>query len=701
MTQQAAFFPLTGGMDLVTPAVALPPGRVIAALNYEPVASGYRRLRGFERFSGRTAPSSISDYYLINFTGGDNDVLSIAANTIIGLNAATSTTWAAVAASAAIITSGNPALGTAAGYIPVAFYHDSALASHSSGFLNISFSATVFGSLDGVPQLTGNPNATLLSAARGGLRDVIFSPGTAGNSGAVRGIFGVNGEVVAIRDSVSDPTKADMYRSTTDGWVAVNVGYIYTFNSGGTAEPLPGDFLVRGAFAATIKSVTLTSGSWAAGDAAGTIAVTNNTLTNGNGDLQRGFATIQINVLTVTGGPTQTKLPAGGTYQFISHNFYGASNLTRIYGASGVGKAIEYDPVGQQVVEIATGMAVDRPTKIAEHHGSLFLSFAGGSLQFSVVGNPLAFDAVIGAGEIGVGSEITNLLQVPNALAILAENSISILYGNDSSDYQLEMLTQEAGALPFTAQRLGQGLYMDNRGLRSLSTSQAFGNFSIGAISRLIAPLLEDKRRDSIEPSASLISRTADQYWLFFEDGTGIIAYMGAKQPAILPFNLGIVVTCCCSIEDDGVERIFLGTSTGYVMELNRGTSFDGAAIEHYLRLPFNHFGSPQQLKRFHKVIIDLEASGTTTLSVSAEINYGSEPGIDAQTLSVSTGGGAIDGLGSNELYYASQIETQAEAYLDGVAKDISLKIGGSTTTEEPHILTGITFHVSPRGLRR
>jgi hypothetical protein len=35
------------------------------------------------------------------------------------------------------------------------------------------------------------------------------------------------------------------------------------------------------------------------------------------------------------------------------------------------------------------------------------------------------------------------------------------------------------------------------------------------------------------------------------------------------------------------------------------------------------------------------------------------------------------------------------------VARNISLKIGGPTADEEPHILTGITFHVSPRGLQR
>ena len=242
---------------------------------------------------------------------------------------------------------------------------------------------------------------------------------------------------------------------------------------------------------------------------------------------------------------------------------------------------------------------------------------------------------------------------------------------------------------------------MDNRGLRGLEASQAYGNFAMGTISRLVAPLLEDYRRDGIRPVASLVCRTADQYWLFFDNGTGLIVHMGGKETQILPVDLGRAVSCAASVEVGGEERLFFGCDDGYVYELNKGTSFDGAPIEHYLRLPFNHFGSPSQRKRIHKIAIDLEAVGTTSLSVSADLDYGASPGIETQELVVTTGGGAIDSLGSNELYFASQIETTAEAWIDGVARNISLKIGGLTATEEPHILTGITFHVSPRGLQR
>lgn len=56
--QQSSTFLLQGGLDLATPPVAAKAGQVIAAVNYEPDVEGYRRLVGYERFDGRTSPSS-------------------------------------------------------------------------------------------------------------------------------------------------------------------------------------------------------------------------------------------------------------------------------------------------------------------------------------------------------------------------------------------------------------------------------------------------------------------------------------------------------------------------------------------------------------------------------------------------------------------------------------------------------------------
>lgn len=708
MVQQSIFHPLGGGMDLVTPAVALPPGRVVASLNYEPVASGYRRLRGYERFDGRPSPS-IPNYWKVPFRLGtsiDQPGPFVPGDTVYR---GASPIRARVVD--VVVASGDWAGGDASGYLvvidlrrPQNWLAEGDL--YRNGLSVFTAPAKADGPIELNPDFGEVANAQYRIAARDWLIGQIQPvPG----SGPIRGLWTFGDAIYAVRDT-ADGTKAALYRAlwsrVTFGWLMADIGWRVDFESGGPEQLIEGRSFV-GQISGTFGHVgrlVLESGSWAGGDAAGYILgwSPGGFQPGEPADMTLAYSTdvVAADVMTIAAAAPLT-LPAGGRYSFVTHNFHGAADLARVYGVSGEGPAFEFDPATLIFHPIATGAADDRPRHLAVHRQSLFLAMPGGSLQFSQVGEPTGFDGALGAGEIAVGSEINALVSLPNALGILCEDNIAILYGSDSSDYQLDILIREAGAFEHSAQKIGRLVYMDNRGLRGLDASQAYGNFAMGTVSRVVAPLLEDYRRDGVRPAASFVCRTADQYWLFFDNGTGIIAYMGGEQPQILPVDLGRAVSCAASVEVDGGERLFFGSDNGFVYELNKGTSFDGQPIEHYLRLPFNHFGSPQQRKRIHQVVVDLEAAGPATLSVSADLDYGASAGIETQQLVVTTGGGAIDSLGSNELYFASQIETRAIAHLDGVARNISLKIGGLTADEEPHILTGITFHVSPRGLQR
>lgn len=62
MTVKTEIFALQGGLNLVSPALSIPPGMAILAQNYEAdLSGGYRRVDGYERFDGRTAPSAGAD----------------------------------------------------------------------------------------------------------------------------------------------------------------------------------------------------------------------------------------------------------------------------------------------------------------------------------------------------------------------------------------------------------------------------------------------------------------------------------------------------------------------------------------------------------------------------------------------------------------------------------------------------------------
>jgi hypothetical protein len=56
---QTKYYPFNGGIDVVTPALSVDPGFALTLVNYEPwYNGGYRRVDGFERFSGAAKPSA-------------------------------------------------------------------------------------------------------------------------------------------------------------------------------------------------------------------------------------------------------------------------------------------------------------------------------------------------------------------------------------------------------------------------------------------------------------------------------------------------------------------------------------------------------------------------------------------------------------------------------------------------------------------
>lgn len=720
MTQQPISFPLSGGLDLITPALGLIPGRVVAALNYEPVMSGYKRISGYERFDGQTAPSTAT-VVAVHFIQGTAALGALVAGSRITQGSTGPLPSAAgFLVAPPVLESGSFAAGDATGWLYVV--PSSGLFADAQPILTPTPAGVQAGPVDTAPVTFGPYDGdTLKAEAANRLRSVILPvPG----AGPVRGIWFSENKAYAVRDNVGGTAGIPYYSVLDDeeqvgnleiggetitvagepivlvvigdGWIEAASELVLSFTAG-TFQPGQGITITQaGGASAEVRRIIIDSGTFTAGTAAGRAYVVNKVGTFTAGQLVKVGAT---NAFTSSGDAVANAFPPGGRYSFITENFYGATNQRRVYGVNGVGKAFEFD--GTSIIEISTGMPVDTPTRIAEHKGSLFLAFPGGSVQFSEVGEPRQFNAVLGAGELGIGDEITDFLSVPDALGVLGASSVHMLYGTDKDTYELRELSDEAGGLAWTAQRIGQPVYLDNRGLRDLTATSAYGNFKTGTLSGFIEPLLSDLRRDGVDPTASLIVRSKSQYWLFFRNGTALVFLFGKKQVEALPVNLGVVVTCAASVEDNGAERIFIGADDGFVYEMDRGVSFDGRVIEHYLRLPFNNFGSPQVLKRAHKVTMDMEATGRVTLDVSVDIELGAQPGEEAQRLVVTPGSGAIDGLGSNELYFASQIETVAEAYFGIAARNFSLKIAGASAIEEAHVLTAVTYHISARGLRR
>jgi len=146
MSVQEKYFPLTGGLDMVTPPIDIPPGRLIVCTNYEQGnLGGYTRIEGFERTDGKSLPSDAS-YWIFTVNTGDG-ITPASGDRVEGLTSGayghvvsvdlTSGTWAGGDAVAEVVVSGVSGVFESGETINIISDQSTSLGSgFSSGFSN-------------------------------------------------------------------------------------------------------------------------------------------------------------------------------------------------------------------------------------------------------------------------------------------------------------------------------------------------------------------------------------------------------------------------------------------------------------------------------------------------------------------------------------------------------------------------------------
>lgn len=691
--QQSEITTLRGGLDLVTPSISVAPGRCIAVSNHEVTDSGVARCEGFERYDGRTGPSAAT-YAVLSFDAGQ-----------------------------AAISAGDPVVGAASGATGIALYDatvdtGSYGGSDAAGMIvlylvdgdfqddeNLQVSAVTKAVANGTQAVDGAANDTLdstyLAAVRVALRSAITAvPG----SGNILGIHSYNGDVYAFRNNVGG-TACIMHKSSAAGWVEQAFGTMLSLDAA-TAEFLEGEPLVgeTSGHTATIERAVLLSGEWnSAGvgylvlSGATGIFQNNETITSASGS-----ATSNGTASTIT-------LAASGRVRCTNHNFFGTSNLFRMYGVTSTGRAFEWD--GSVLAPINTGLsdALDKPKFVGIHANHLLLGYDGGAIQHSATGMPLNFNAVDGAGELGVGEDLTNIVSAASkATVFFANNSIHYLTGSApgaSGDFLVETITREAGAKTDSAIMADQPIYLDNQGVRKMSTSQAFGDWKLGTLSLLVHPYLQSRKQTTATIVGAYAARSKDQYRIMWSDGEALVMYLGGKEPEATTFSYDQAITCTGQGEDsNGNERLFFGTSDGYVMEVDKGLSFDGGVISAYIRYPWRHQRSPNQEKRYHGLNINLDGGPTgATLSVAVEYSYADNEinpkGADEQA--VPGQGGIWDTSTWDQFYWDSRLQAPLRVDLDAIGENVSYALISEQADEAPYTLSSDEVWFSQRRLKR
>ena len=407
-------------------------------------------------------------------------------------------------------------------------------------------------------------------------------------------------------------------------------------------------------------------------------------------------------------GAAATLSVQSGHFDFVNHNFGGHSSTLKMYGCDGKNKAWEWD--GTTFTAITTGMATDAPAHIAAYRQYLWLTFSGGSLQYSPLADPTGtWSTITGAGEVALGEEITGIQPISfDTMAVFGRNKTAILYGVPGAptitDFALREFSDKVGALEWTIQRLGRIYYMDNRSITELEKAELFGDFVGNSLSRFIQPYVDEVREDVC---ASAIDRKRGLYYLFTDSGRGIVGAFYEDQPlGFCRLKMGINVTSACSGEINGEERVFVGADDGFVYELQKGTTFDGSAVEAILAFPYYHYNTPRKVKRFRKVVVDCYAdSGTISFDAKPSWDFRSPRRYKHPVRNISVSSGASSwGSGwkwGDGTAWGGTPNATADIPVYGQGTHMGVTLSWNASYEQACTVRGIKAHYTTRKLKR
>ena len=666
---------LGGGLDLITPPLAVPPGRLLQIKNFEcDLNNGYRVSKGYERFDGRTSPA-VSDYYVLQV------------ESLTGWQVGEVITGGTSGATSQIFLKGASDL----------YITELAGAYEEDEELTGSISATTgVYTVSGKNILLNDTEVTneVRYAKELYLRNKIQRvPGV----GPVLGSFRHLDICLAARNF--DATEARMYRSTASGWEQVAASYIAFFDSVKDINLL-------------VQGVTVSDGTNTATLVSHSVRTTGSN--NGYLVLSAYTAGFEDNATITVGGDTAVQLSAdalliklqpNGRFEFLSHNFTGGPNRFRVYFCDGKNPTFEYDVQKNVISPIYTDQlntGSDTPKFLVVYRNHLFLGFDAGLMRNSEPGDPYLWDAAAGTVEFSIGAPISGFDSTASALLIATSRDTFALTGQVAENFSLDTAADRVGARPYTLAHISTTYMLDNRGIVSLRRAQEFGNFLDSTISRLIQPLLTNLKTSIV---SSTVVLTTNVYKLFTSDGRGIsVTFQEGQAIGFGAFDLGVGVYTTSSAEDAaGEERILLSSTDGYVYELERGRSFDGLEKESWLRTVYHYLETPAFRKKFYRAFIGTVISGVATLKIGADFSLGSEDTNSLRTLNEKVSG--QDGSWDIGLYDKAVFDGKivGDIYLDleGTGESISLTFNHKSATDDIFTIKDILYSYKLRRPQR
>jgi len=368
-----------------------------------------------------------------------------------------------------------------------------------------------------------------------------------------------------------------------------------------------------------------------------------------------------------------TSFPAGASldavdsrWEFVLANFYADPDAEMVFAANGVEYACMWD--GTYLVRIRTGRRsdLDNPRHIAAHLGYMHFGFPSGDIITSADFRPLTVDPALGSQLRNVGEPIVGMGTINGqTLGVLTDRAHRGYQGTSPANYAPIVITPAVGSIEYTYTTLaGTPMWTSSRGVESLSTVSAYGDFATLPLTYFVTPWLQDRvqfdARTGIvdkRPAMALAVRSKRQYRLYFRDGYYLtVSIFGIESKPMctigrlendrtlasangvyIPYTNVAIRSAFAGVRSDGKEVLiaaferqnpkanFLAQTDNfdggwpYLVRLDSGRTFCGSAMTAFFELNPIYPGFPIQDQKIDNV------QGWADIQPSTVLNWQSE----------------------------------------------------------------------------
>jgi len=364
----------------------------------------------------------------------------------------------------------------------------------------------------------------------------------------------------------------------------------------------------------------------------------------GTGQIRASIITDPRSAITVRGGKYYTSVDkadwverldlsstAGGKIRWDRFNFNGTEKIVMV---DGVNKPVFWSSADQSiVVDSAAPLDIQGATRVAVFKNHLFF-VKGTALYFTAPFNELDYAAANGAGVIDVGARITGLIVFREQLIVFSIDRIHRIVGNTSSDFAMQPITIDTGAMcGDTIQEVGGDvMYLGPDGVRFLSATERIGDFALERASKNIQQNIVDAFVDCGNYS-SVVIRSKNQYRLFrfdeslnrkFQKSFLCTRFLDRQAQGTSWAEIeGIKVYCADSRQIGSGEYVIFASDSNFIYLMESSNGFDGQPIACRFRTPFWPITDPKVRKTIYKHTAYLKSRGLLNLSANLIFDYG------------------------------------------------------------------------------